>query len=113
MEKSDETTAQVVKRLRSEQGLTLDEVARRAGLSESYLWRIEQGTRKPSHDARAKIAQALSVTPDEIAEGESVAGTSTVLDVATAIFNDPGLTQQQKNVVLSVYRELLRGRELA
>lgn len=112
MTEAQETTGQAIKRLRQEQNLTLDKLAKRSGLSESYLWRIEGGERTPSQEARMKIAQALGVDPTQIAESGGGNGRTDALDVATAVMNDPRLTQQQKNVVLSVYREL-RGREMA
>ena len=45
--------------------LTLEEAARRAGLSKSYLWELEnRDTRKPSGEKLTRIAQALEVTTD-------------------------------------------------
>ena len=53
-------------RLREERrsnGWTLDELARRSGLSKSYLSRIEDGDRHPSIAALLSIARACNVSP--------------------------------------------------
>lgn len=58
----------LAKRLRQERtrvGLTLDQLAERAGISKTYLWELEQdkaGTKKPSADILLRLAQALSIT---------------------------------------------------
>jgi transcriptional regulator with XRE-family HTH domain len=46
-------------------GLSLDELAKQAGISKTYLWELEKDTRgvkKPSADVLLRIASALSVT---------------------------------------------------
>ena len=43
--------------IRQARGLSLAEVARRARLEGSYLWRIEQGERRPSLRTLAKLAE--------------------------------------------------------
>jgi len=61
-------TVSLAKRLRQERnraGLTLDQLADRAGISKTYLWELEQdkaGAKKPSADILLRIAQALSIT---------------------------------------------------
>lgn len=58
----------LAKRLRAAReaaGLTLDEVATRAGISKTYYWELEndeEGKIKPSADVLMKIANALSTT---------------------------------------------------
>jgi transcriptional regulator with XRE-family HTH domain len=47
--------------LRAERGWTLDELARRANLSKSYLSRLEEGDRQPSIAALLSLAQAHDV----------------------------------------------------
>ena len=50
---------QTIRALRQEQGLTQDEVARRARLSRWHLTRIEGGTYSPRIDTLRRIAKAL------------------------------------------------------
>lgn len=50
---------------RKKAGLTLDELAYKAGLSKTYLWELEQdenGVKRPSAEVVLKIADALSLT---------------------------------------------------
>ena len=58
----------IVRSLREERGLTQRELADKAGLRQSYLSRLESGTRssRPDTLALARIAQALDVTMEEI-----------------------------------------------
>jgi len=57
--------AKNIRKERNKTGLTLDELAEKAGLSKTYLWELEQdeaGVKRPSADVVLKIADALSVT---------------------------------------------------
>lgn len=50
---------------RKRAGLTLEELALKAGLSKTYVWELEQdeaGVKRPSADVVLKIADALSLT---------------------------------------------------
>ena len=48
-------------RLRTAAGLTQEQVAERAGLSQQYVSGIERGTRNPTVETLAQIAKALGV----------------------------------------------------
>jgi transcriptional regulator with XRE-family HTH domain len=58
----------LAKRLRQEReraGLTLEQLADKAGISKTYLWELEhdeRGTKKPSADLLLRVAEALSLT---------------------------------------------------
>ncbi|HEY3382586.1 MAG TPA: helix-turn-helix transcriptional regulator [Vicinamibacterales bacterium] len=57
--------AERIRRMRESGGLTLDEVARRAKISKTYLWELEKDTAaeiKPSVDVLLRIAAALGAT---------------------------------------------------
>ena len=57
--------AKKIREERTKAGLTLDELAEKAGLSKTYLWELEQdeaGVKRPSADVVLKIADALSLT---------------------------------------------------
>jgi transcriptional regulator with XRE-family HTH domain len=54
-----------IRRLRLEKGLTLDQLADKAGSSKSYLWELEnKNPPRPSVEKLAGIAKALEVTVD-------------------------------------------------
>lgn len=55
-----------VRELRKERGLSQIELAAKVGIDRSYMGFLERGERNPSLEVIAKIADALSVTPDEL-----------------------------------------------
>jgi transcriptional regulator with XRE-family HTH domain len=63
-----EALARNLRRLRAERGLTLDELARRAGISRSMLIQIEQQRVNPTLAILVRLAQALDVGLAELVE---------------------------------------------
>ena len=57
-----EVLGELLRRLRHERGLTLGEIADRAGLSPQYLSEIERGRKEPSSEMIEAVAGALGVT---------------------------------------------------
>ncbi|MCA9013297.1 MAG: helix-turn-helix transcriptional regulator [Planctomycetaceae bacterium] len=58
-----------LRKIRDDRGLSLDEVAVKAGISKTYLWELERdtdGLKKPSADVLLRIAKALSTTLAEL-----------------------------------------------
>ncbi|HQX62643.1 MAG TPA: helix-turn-helix transcriptional regulator [Thermomicrobiales bacterium] len=56
-----------IRELRIENGMTLDELAHRAGISASHLSRLERGQTAPSFKVAADIAREIGVKPSELA----------------------------------------------
>lgn len=52
---------EVVKALRAEAGLTQEGLAARAGITTSYIGRIERGDRNPTWVALGRLSQGLGV----------------------------------------------------
>jgi DNA-binding XRE family transcriptional regulator len=60
---------EVVRRLRTERGLTQVELAMAASITQSYLAQLEGGEREnPSLDVLKRLANALGVPPTELLE---------------------------------------------
>ena len=56
-----------IRRLRKDKGYTLDELAREAGSSKSYIWELEnKNPPRPSAEKLSKIAEALDTTVDAL-----------------------------------------------
>lgn len=66
-----------LKSMRTERGWTQDDVASRAGLSKSYLSRIEEGDRQPSVAALLSISTAFGISINALFGGESEPSHST------------------------------------
>jgi transcriptional regulator with XRE-family HTH domain len=56
-----------IRELRIERGLTLDELAKAAGISASHLSRLERGQTAPSFKVAADIAERIGVRPSDLA----------------------------------------------
>ncbi len=59
------TLAEKLRKLRTDNGMSLDDVAEKAKISKTYLWELERdttGAKKPSADVLLRIANALSTT---------------------------------------------------
>ena len=52
-----------VRRVRREQGMTLEALAHDVGLAYTYVGQIERGQRNPTLDVVERIAGVLNVTP--------------------------------------------------
>jgi len=60
-----------IRRLRTQKGLTLDQLAELTESSKSYIWELEnKNPPRPSADKLAKIAKKLDTTLDYLLEGE-------------------------------------------
>ncbi|WP_292022149.1 MULTISPECIES: helix-turn-helix domain-containing protein [unclassified Brevundimonas] len=57
-----------VRRLRTDAGLSQEELAFRAQMKRGYLSDLERGTRNPSVRALGRIAEALAVPPSRLLE---------------------------------------------
>lgn len=54
-----------IRKLRKDQNLTLDELAKRTESSKGYIWELEnRDTRRPSAEKLMKIAEILETTTD-------------------------------------------------
>jgi DNA-binding XRE family transcriptional regulator len=65
---TDLIVGQNVARIRNEQGMTPDQLARASGVSEKDISEYEQGKKRPSSIVLVQIATALGVTVDRMFE---------------------------------------------
>ena len=95
--------AQSIRQLRAAEGLSQDELARRMGVSQPFIARLESGTsdKKPSFETLAKVARAfgreLSIHfVEPAAAGETTEGLFEPIDLG----DNPGLLEAQSAVVV-------------
>lgn len=82
------TLAQRIREERERAGLSLEQLADRAGISKTYLWELEQdkaGVKKPSADVLVRIAQALNITIADLLSLPSVRVDSTNIDLSPSL----------------------------
>ena len=66
MQKQPETLGEIIKVAREKSDLTVEELTTRIGISERYLYRIENEGKKPSFDVLYKLIRELSISADSI-----------------------------------------------
>lgn len=66
MHKTYETLGDIIKTAQQRAGITNEELADKVGVSERYIYRIENEGKKPSFDVLYKLVRELSIAPDSI-----------------------------------------------
>jgi transcriptional regulator with XRE-family HTH domain len=110
-----EALGSFIKAQRQVANLSLREMARMTDVSNAYLSQIERGLHQPSVRVLRSLAEALNVSAETLlaraglldeddgapASAEPPAGPERTV---AAILADPGLTPEQREALLSVYR---------
>jgi len=66
VQNTPEILGDVIKAARQRSGITMEELAYKVGVTERYLYRIENENKKPSFDVLFQLIRELSIFPDEI-----------------------------------------------
>ena len=66
MQEKGDTLGDVIKRNRQKQGYTIESLANKIGITERYLYRIENDGKKPSYDVLYALIRELVISPEEI-----------------------------------------------
>lgn len=61
-----DTFGNVIKSAREKAGITVEALAEKIGITERYLYRIENEGKKPRYDVLYKLIRELSIDPNEI-----------------------------------------------
>lgn len=104
-----------VKAQRQVANLSLREMARLTDVSNAYLSQIERGLHQPSVRVLRSLADALGVSVETLLAQAGLLGDEADVDAepepasgpertVAAILADPGLTAEQREALLSVYR---------
>ena len=93
-----------VRRRRKGLGLTLEQLAERAGMSANYLGSVERGTVNPSVSTIVALAQGLGVAPGELL-GEVQQLTPTGRELAEMF---ELLSSEMKRIILELLRAAIR-----
>lgn len=102
-----------IRALREERGYTLQDLAKRAKLSLSYLSEIERGSKRPSLKTIEKLAGALNVPKTQLIEGEVTDTGLTLGEKIRIIRNEKNMSLQdladKVGISLSYLSEIERG----
>lgn len=63
-------TASRLRAIREERGLTVQELARRAGVTRQTIYTAEAGTREPTTRTLRKLAEVLGIAVADLLNGE-------------------------------------------
>lgn len=102
-----------IRALREERGYTLQDLARRANLSLSYLSEIERGSKRPSLKTIEKLAAALNVSRAQLIEGDVTDRGLSLGDKIRIMRSEKNLSLQEladrAGISLSYLSEIERG----
>ncbi len=87
MHSQHETLGKIIKSARQHSKLTMEELAEQIGVTERYLYRIENEDKKPSYDVLYKLVRVLSISPDLIFYPEKTAEESEVENLIRMLYN--------------------------
>ena len=66
MQNQPDTLSVVIKTAREKADITIEALAEKAGITERYLYRIENEGKKPSFDVLHKLVRELNISADSI-----------------------------------------------
>ena len=87
MHSNTDTLGQVIKKARKQHNLTIEALADKIGVSERYLYRIENEGKKPSFDVLYKLIRCLSIPADSIFYPEKPSKESEIEDISRRLYN--------------------------
>lgn len=66
MQNQYEILGEIIKNARTKADMTVEELANRVGISERFIYRIENEGKKPSYEILYKLIRELAIVPDQI-----------------------------------------------
>lgn len=66
MHNHHETLGEIIKNARTKADITVEALANKVGVSERFIYRIENEGKKPSYDILYKLIRELAIIPDQI-----------------------------------------------
>lgn len=66
MQNQHEMLGEIIKNARTKADMTVEDLANRVGISERFIYRIENEGKKPSYEILYKLIRELAIVPDQI-----------------------------------------------
>lgn len=87
MHKIPETLGGIIKSARQHADITMEALAEKVGITERYLYRIENEHKKPSFDVLYKLIRELAISSDSIFYPEKPSKDSEAENIIRMIYN--------------------------
>ena len=87
MHSKTETLGSIIKTARQRSDITLEVLAEKVGITERYLYRIENEGKYPSYEVLYKIIRELAINPDLIFYPEKLSKDSEAEDLIRVLYN--------------------------
>ncbi len=82
-----ELFGEIIKNARVKADLTVEELASKVGVTERYIYRIENEGKKPSYDILYKLIRELAIVPDQIFFPEKQFKESEIENIVRMLYN--------------------------
>lgn len=82
-----ETLGEILKSARQRANITMEALAEKVGITERYLYRIENEGKKPSYDVLYKLIRELAISSDSIFYPEKPSKDSDIEDLVRMLYN--------------------------
>lgn len=82
-----ETLGEILKSARQRANITMEALAEKVGITERYLYRIENEGKKPSYDVLYKLIRELAISSDSIFYPEKPSKDSEIEDLVRMLYN--------------------------
>ncbi len=105
MHSNTDILGQVIKKARKQHNLTIEALADIIGVSERYLYRIENEGKKPSFDVLYSLVRTLSISSDSIFYPEKPSKESEIEDLVRMLYN---CNERDLEIVKAVVKAILR-----
>lgn len=66
MQNQHETLGEIIKNARAKADMTVETLANKVGVTERFIYRIENEGKKPSYEILYKLIRELAIVPDQI-----------------------------------------------
>lgn len=87
MHSKTETLGSIIKNARQRSQITMEALAEKVGITERYLYRIENEGKYPSYEVLYKIIRELAINPDLIFYPEKPSKDSEAEDLIRVLYN--------------------------
>ena len=94
MQNYHESLGEIVKSARTKADMTVETLANKVGVTERFIYRIENEGKKPSYEILYKLIRELAIVPDQIFFPEKQIKDSEMENLVRMLYNCDGRSMQ-------------------